>query len=120
MIHWHEIGTDDEDLAREVVVVALDIAPCLAGLETGCEEHLNAIAVLKRVFKTIQRRGDRMVKSQTIGAAAVTYMDIESAFDGQPRRALRAICGASRGTTGHSRGSFPKGGLVPRIWPEGD
>lgn len=114
MITHEQIGTD-EDLAREVLVIARDIAPCLDSL-TG-EDEKNALAILRRVYKDIAGRGARFVKSQSSGSSSVTYTGIESAFDGQPRRALRALC-ASEPASGHSVGSFPLDRPVARIWRE--
>lgn len=116
MITHDEIGAD-EDLAREVLIVALDIAPCLASLPDDSEAKKNAIAILRRVYRDNETRGSRMVKSQRIGSAAVEYADIQSGFAGQPTRALRALCG-SAGSAGSPRGSFPNERPVQRLWPE--
>lgn len=115
-ITWNQVGSD-EDLGREVLIVARDIAPCLDSFEDGSEEQKNALAILRRVFKDITGRGSRFVKSQSVGPASVTYTDVQSAFDGQPRRALRALC-ASGGSGGLPRGSFPLERPVSRLWPE--
>ncbi|WP_156145881.1 hypothetical protein [Microbacterium sp. MEJ108Y] len=112
-----EIGSD-EDLAREVLVVARDIAPCIFSFDADSEDRANAISILKRVFKSAAARGSHLVKGQRIGSAAVDYSDIQSAFEGQPTRALRALCNASRTTAGHSAASFPAGGIVAQLWPE--
>lgn len=120
MITHQNVGPD-EDLAREILVVARDIAPCISSLAEGSEEQKDAVAILKRVYKTLVARGSQMVKSQRIGSASVEYADVESAFDGQPRRALRALCAASGGSrAGHSVGSFPQTRPISRVWPEGD
>lgn len=116
MITHDEIG-EDEDLAREVLVIANDIAPCLSSLSDDTEEKKNAIAILKRVYRDAVTRGSRMIKGQRIGSAGVDYSDVASAFDGQPTRALRAICGA-RTTSGMARGSFPTERPISRLWPE--
>ncbi|WP_455904716.1 hypothetical protein [Microbacterium sp.] len=112
-----EIGAD-EDLAREVLVVARDIAPCIFSFDEDSEDRANAVSILKRVFKSAAARGSHLVKGQRIGSAAVDYSDVQSAFDGQPTRALRALCNGSRTTAGHSTASFPDGGIVDRLWPE--
>jgi hypothetical protein len=117
VITHDKIGAD-EDLAREVLIVGLDIAPCLSGLADDSEEQLNALAVLRRVYKEIAGRGARFVKSQSSGSSSVTYTDVQSAFAGQPTRALRALCGAAQAPGGHSVGSFPTERPVSRIWPE--
>lgn len=115
-ISWNEIGTD-EDLAREVLVVARDIAPCIFSLADDSENQKDALAVLRRVYKHIAGRGAEYVKSQRVGPAAVEYREIDSAFDGQPRRALRALC-APASAAGHSVGSFPAERPIGRLWPE--
>ncbi|MDR2294690.1 MAG: hypothetical protein LBE05_05750 [Microbacterium sp.] len=111
----HEQLGDDEDLAREILVVARDIAPCLGSLTDEAEK--DALSILKRVYKYSAARGSRDVKAQSIGPASVSYADIESAFDGQPRRALRSLCGAAAGG-GMPRGSFPAERPISRLWPE--
>ncbi|MGW9270796.1 hypothetical protein [Microbacterium sp. NPDC055599] len=116
MITHDEIG-NDEDLAREVLVVANDIAPCLSSLAGESEERKNVVSILKRVYRDSEMRGSRMIKGQRIGSAGVDYSDVSSAFEGQPTRALRAICAAARGT-GLARGSFPAERPISRLWPE--
>ncbi|WP_417510576.1 hypothetical protein [Microbacterium sp.] len=116
MITHDQIGTD-EDLAREVLIVGLDIAPCIASFLDESEDTKNALAVLKRVYKDIAARGSRFVKGQRIGSASVDYTDVASAFDGQPRRALRALCSPAP-AAGHSAGSFPRDRPIARLWPE--
>lgn len=112
----HDMIGPDEDLAREILVTGLGIAPCITSFADGSEEQKNAIAILRRVYKDLDTRGSRLVKSQRIGTAAVEYA-IASAFDGQPRAALRALCGAEP-TLAAPRGSFPTGRPVSRVWPE--
>ncbi|MEI3845213.1 MULTISPECIES: hypothetical protein [unclassified Microbacterium] len=115
MITHDQVGAD-EDLAREVLVIARDIAPCLDSL--AGEDEKNALAILRRVFKAAAARGSRFVKGQSIGSARVEYdVAVRSAFDGQPTRALRALC-AARPSAAHSAGSFPTDRPVGRIWPE--
>ncbi|WEK60507.1 MAG: hypothetical protein P0Y60_14495 [Candidatus Microbacterium colombiense] len=111
-----EIGTD-EDLAREVLVIARDIAPCIFAFAAESDDRENALAILRRVYKHIFGRGETYVKSQRVGSAGVDYRDIASAFDGQPRRALRALCAGPQ-TSGHSAGSFPAERPIARLWPE--
>lgn len=115
----HEMIGNDEDLAREILIVGRDIAPCIAGFAKDSEDEKNAIAILKRVFAALSSRGSMLVKGQRIGSAAVDYADVKSAFAGQPTRALRALCpaGASQ-PAGHSAGSFPTDRPVSRLWPE--
>lgn len=116
MIAWDDITTD-EDLGREIIVVARDIAPCIDSLTD--EKLKDATAILKRIAKDLTVRGSRMVKAQRIGPASVDYADVRSAFAGQPTRALRALCAAAPGATQAApRGSFPTNRPVSRIWPE--
>lgn len=116
MITFDMVGAD-EDLAREVLVVARDIAPCISSLVDDSEEQKDALAILRRVYKETAARGSRLIKGQRIGSAAVDYADIKSAFDGQPRRALRSLCSTATGG-GAPRGSFPLERPIARIWPE--
>ncbi|GGH34204.1 hypothetical protein [Microbacterium album] len=116
MITHDQIGSD-EDLAREVLIIGRDIAPCLDSFPDGSEQQKDAIAILRRVYKTAAARGSHLIKSQAIGPARVEYADIASAFDGQPRRALRALCGASS-AAGLPVGSFPNERPIARLWPE--
>lgn len=117
MIQHTQIGPD-EDLAREVLVMGLSIAPCLSSFADGSEEQKNGAAILKRVYKALAARGSLLIKGQRIGPAAVDYAAVSSAFDGQPRAALRALCGASVKSAA-PRGSFPTDRPISRIWPEG-
>jgi hypothetical protein len=116
VITHDNIGAD-EDLAREVLIVARDIAPCISSFADDSEEQKDALAILKRVYKDIAARGSRFVKGQRIGSASVDYADIQSAFDGQPRRALRSLC-STPSAAGAPRGSFPIERPIARIWAE--
>lgn len=118
MITHDKVGAD-EDLAREVLIVAHDIAPCIDSFEDDSEPQKNALAILKRVYKEIARRGSMHVRSQSVASASVTYADVASAFDGQPRRALKALCGVQP-AAGLPRGSFPSARPISRLWPEGN
>lgn len=116
LVITHDQVGADEDLAREVLIVARDIAPCLDSL-VG-EDEKNALAILRRVFKSAASRGDRSVRGQSIGSARVEYdVAVQSAFDGQPTRALRALCGM-KPAGGMPRGSFPADRPIGRLWPE--
>lgn len=115
-ISWNDIGTD-EDLARELMVIARGIAPCLSSLDSETEAWKDARAILRRVYKHVTGRGARYVKTQRIAAASVEYTDLESAFDGDPRRGLQSLC-ASTSAAGHSVGSFPLERPIGRLWPE--
>lgn len=116
----HDMVGADEDLARELLIVARSIAPCIDSFEDHSEQRKDALAILKRVYKEIDtlaaQRGSRFVKGQTVGPSRVEYFEIESAFNGTPRAALRALCASSAG--GLPRGSFPAERPVSRLWPE--
>jgi hypothetical protein len=112
-----EVGSD-EQIAREVLIIARDIAPCIFTFADDSEEQKDALAILRRVYAHIHDRGPTFVKSQRVGSAGVDYGDIGSAFDGQPRRALRALCTAAS-SAGLPVGSFPAARPISRIWPEG-
>lgn len=117
MITHTQVGPD-EDLAREVLIIARDIAPCIDSFDAESEDAKNALAILKRVYKTAAARGSQMIKGQSIGPARVDYdTAIRSAFSGQPTRALRALCGAAA-AGGAPRGSFPVEKPISRLWPE--
>lgn len=116
MITHDKLGSD-EDLAREVLVVAHSIAPCLASFPDDSEEQKNAIAILRRVYRDSETRGSRMIKAQRIGSAGVDYADVASAFEGQPTSALRALCAAGA-ASGKPRASFPTERPLQRLWPE--
>lgn len=113
----HDAIGDDEDLAREILVVARGIAPCIFSFADDSEDQKNALAILRRVYKHVHGRGATYVKSQRVGSAGVDYREIDSAFDGQPRAGLRALCTGGQ-TAAHSMGSFPSDRPIGRIWAE--
>jgi len=116
VITHDKIGAD-EDLAREVLIVARDIAPCISSFVDDSEEQKDALAILRRVYTDIAARGSRFIKGQRMGPAAVDYADVQSAFDGQPSRALRSLCSAPV-AAGAPRGSFPLERPIAKIWRE--
>lgn len=116
MITHNMIGAD-ESLAREVLVIARDIAPCIASLSSDSEAGKDAIAILSRVYREITSRGSRLIRSQRLGPASVEYASVSSAFEGDPTRALRSLC-VKANTSGHSTGSFPMERAFTRVWPE--
>lgn len=115
MITHDMIGTD-EDLAREVVIVGRSIAPCIRTFADGSEEQKDALAILKRVYSEVAERGPRFVKAQRVGPGSIDYRDVSSAFDGDPRNALRALCAVA--PAGLPEGSFPQERAFGRMWPE--
>ncbi|WP_291053719.1 hypothetical protein [Herbiconiux sp.] len=115
MITHDKLG-NDEDLAREVLIVARDIAPCLGSFVEDTEDYKNALAIVRRVYLALAGRGSLFVKGQGIGSARVEYRDIVDAFAGQPTRALRALCSAAPAPG--SVGSFPTERPLANLWPE--
>jgi hypothetical protein len=117
VITHDRIGTD-EDLAREVIVIGRSIAPCIDSFNDDGEPQSDAIAILKRVYADVVARGARSIKGQRIGPATVEYRDVASAFDGDPTRALRALCSAAAPVPGLPVGSFPNERALSNMWPE--
>lgn len=119
-ISFSDVGAD-EDLAREILAIGRTIAPCLNTLEWGDDARDDAVSILRRVYKTAAARGSQMVKSQRLGGASVEYADVADVFEGQPTRALRALCAevSGRPQRGHSVGVFPAARPISRVWPEG-
>jgi hypothetical protein len=107
---------DDEDLAREVLIIGASIAPCIHGFADDSEEQKNAIAILKRVYLEVEDRGTRFAKSERTGTGAVEWV-VRSAFDGDPRTALKALCTAAS-TGANPVGSFPTERPLRNVWPE--
>lgn len=118
MITPDEIGAD-EDLARELLVMARSIAPCISSFPDDSEEQKDAIAILKRVYIEAEDRGSRNVKAERTGTGSVDWV-VRSAFDGDPSAGLRALCkaAATAAATGQPRGSFPVERPIARMWPE--
>jgi hypothetical protein len=106
----------DEDLAREVLIMARSIAPCIRSFADGSEDQKDALAILKRVYREAEDRGSRNVKSERTGPGAVEWV-VRSAFDGDPRAALRALCAAAS-SGGQPLGSFPNERPISILWPE--
>jgi hypothetical protein len=113
----HDQVGGDEDLAREVLIIGRSIAPCLSSFADNSEEQKDALAILKRVYAECVARGLRFVKGQSIGPARIEYREVASAFDGDPRAALRALCTPSA-TDGGSQASFPAERPLSGFWPE--
>lgn len=106
----------DTTLARRILSVARSIAPCVDSLEG--EPKANAVAILQGVAGEAKARGSRLIASQRIPSAQVTYRDVGSWFSDDDRAALKAICGAVS-SAGHPIGTFPAAASAfGRIWPE--
>ena len=115
MITPDKIGAD-EDLARELLIMARSIAPCLRSFPDESEDQKDAIAILKRVYAECEDRGSRNVKAERTGPGSVDWV-VRSAFDGDPRMALRALCAAASAGA-QPVGSFPAERPIQRLWPE--
>lgn len=113
----NELG-GDEDTARRVLVLARDIAPCIDTFPDDSEHKKNALAVLKGVLAELPEPGQGRARSLSRNGTSVSFADLESAFDRDARRALRALCGDTAGDASAPRGSFPPAGIVERAWPE--
>lgn len=114
MIAAEDITGVDATLARRVIVHARSIAPCLESLDGDMKK--DAVALLTGVAAEAAARGARHVRAQRIGPASVDYGPASSWFTDDDRRALRALCGAAAG--GLPLGSFPRPGIIGRLWPE--
>lgn len=112
-----DLGTD-EDLARRVLVHARIIAPCLDSFADDSEERKNALAILRGIVADVAGRGSRFVRSQGVLGASVTYERAASYFEATDRIGLQSLCGAAPTRSAASRASFPKPGIVTRMWPE--
>ena len=108
----------DENIARRVLVLARDIAPCIDSFADDSEQQKNAIAILAGVAAESKVRGARFVQSQSIGPARVAYT-VGSAFTDDDRDALRALCTAAAQQSSRPVGSFPTARPIGRVWPEG-
>lgn len=118
MIVPADIPGVDEDVARRIIVAARSIAPCIDSFPDDSEQKKDAIAVLRGVAAEVPKAGSRRVKSQRIGPASVEYWNTDT-WANEDRTALRALCSPSP-VAGIPMGSFPKAGVVGRIWPEGE
>lgn len=115
MIKPEDLAGVDEGLARRVILAGRVIAPCIVNL-TG-EDREDALAVLAGVAAEADERGARSVKSQRIGPGAVEYVAESAWFTDEDKSSLRALC-VSVAPDSIPLGSFPRAGLVRRVWPE--
>lgn len=114
MILPADITGVDDGTARRVLVYARSIAPTLDLLEG--EDRLNAIAILHGIAIEIVGRGSRMIASQRIGSAAVSYREVASFFSADDRSALRSLCVSQ--SSGLPVGAFPPADAIGGLWPE--
>ncbi|APZ81758.1 hypothetical protein NCPPB3778_8 [Rathayibacter phage NCPPB3778] len=118
MISHSDVGPD-EFLARQILVLAKSIAPCLSSIDDTSEEAADAVSILRRVYSNATQRGPGYIKSQRIGSASVEYGDLSSMFDSDSRAALKAVCSQwQTNAAGLSMGAFPLERPIAQIWPE--
>ncbi|MBW8025295.1 hypothetical protein EOG37_01185 [Clavibacter michiganensis subsp. michiganensis] len=115
MITPTDLSIVSEDIAWRMIGVARSFAPKLDDLE-GTDRTI-AIAILKGVAAEAKARGSRHIDAQRIGSASIDYASVSSWFYPDDRDALRAL-GGGPSTTSGPVGSFPKPGIVAKIWPE--
>lgn len=116
MLQADDLAGVENGLALRIIAAALFIAPGLDDLEAGRDREM-AIAVLLGVAKEARVRGARHVKSQRMGPGSVEYVSAAAWFTDEDKGSLRALCGPGAGA-GQPAGSFPKPGLIGRLWPE--
>ncbi|PPF18271.1 hypothetical protein C5B92_07080 [Rathayibacter sp. AY1A4] len=114
----HSNVSSDEDLGRRVLAYARTIAPCLGTLDGETEQGKDAIALLKSIAKSVPDPEMSRVRSMNRNGTSMSF-DVASAFSSDDRAALRYLCSGSAAAVGPI-GSFPKGGHVAKVWPEGD
>jgi hypothetical protein len=114
----HAEVSSDEDLGRRVLAYARTIAPCLAALDAETDQGKDAIALLKGVAQAVPDPDMSRVRSMSRNGTSMSF-DVSSAFSPDDRIALRQLCSASGAAVGPV-GSFPKGGHIAKVWPEGD
>lgn len=108
--------SNDEDLARSILMDARSVAPCIDAFESGTEEYANTLAVLRRAAKEAEERGSRLIESHTAGRTNVKYATGSDLSEKDLTR-LRSLCGAASAGAGPV-GSFPEDRPLSRIWPE--
>lgn len=114
-----DLGIQDEDLARRVLVRARTIAPCIDSFPAGSEQRLDAIAIIKGVVAELPAAGESRIRSMGRNGTNITLAAIASAFDGDASISLRSLCGEAAGQAGEPLGSFPELTPLSRIFREG-
>lgn len=114
-----DLGIQDEDLARRVLVRARTIAPCIDNFSEDSEERKDAIAILKGVLAELPAAGEARIRSIGRNGTNITLADIASAFDGDASISLRSLCEAATDGAGLPLGSFPENTPLSRLFPEG-
>ena len=111
----------DEDVARRVLVRARSIAPCIANFARESEPWKDAVAILKGVIAELPKAGSSRTRSMSRNGTSMTF-EISRAFSVENIELLKALCSAdvAEAPGGHPVGSFPTGGIVSQVWPEGE
>ncbi|WP_439593894.1 hypothetical protein [Microbacterium sp.] len=118
MITPKDITGVDDDLAREVLVLARSIAPGIDALEG--EPRKDAIAIIRRVARDSPTAGSRRTRSMSRNGTSMSFSS-GATFDDDAVRALLALCTtATESRPGLPRGSFPKQSPLTNVWPEGE
>lgn len=114
MIDPSEIAGVDETTARRILVYARTVASGVENLDGLA--RMDAIAILDGVAREARVMQSRVVASQRVGPAQVSYRDVASWFTDEDRSALRMLVGAQ--VSGGPVGVFPAGRPFKRVWPE--
>jgi hypothetical protein len=116
VIHWQQIS-DDEDLARRILVRARSIAPGLDLIPEDDDRKLDAIAILKGVIAEVPPPGAGRVKSRGRNGTTISYNDPRGAFSDDDMASLRSLVGTA--PAGLPIGSFPEVRAFGNEWREG-
>lgn len=114
-----DLGIQDEDLARRVLVRARTIAPCIDSFTEDSEQRKDAIAILKGVIDELPAAGEARIRSIGRNGTNITLADIASAFDGDASISLRSLCEAANDGPGLPLGSFPEDTPLRHLFREG-
>lgn len=115
MILPNEIS-DDENLARRILVRARSIAPGINNIPDDDDRRLDLIAILKGVVAEVPSPGAGRVRSRSRNGTSITYNDVGGAFSEDAIASLRSLVAAS--PAGLPIGSFPEAHAFNREWPE--
>ncbi|WP_104128230.1 hypothetical protein [Cryobacterium sp. Y57] len=110
--------SDNENLARRILVRARSIAPCLNSIPDDDDRKLDTIAILKGVIAEVPAPGARRVKSRGRNGTSISYNDPGGAFSEDDIMSLRSLCDVA--SAGLPVGSFPKARAFGREWAEGE
>jgi hypothetical protein len=108
--------SDDENLARRILVRARSIAPGLNDIPDDDDRRLDVIAILKGVVGEVPRPGERRVRARSRNGTSISYNDLSGAFSDDDMASLRSLVGAA--PAGLPIGSFPPPRAFTNVWPE--